>query len=409
MSQPDTGFVFGYPQDEPTTVDQAELDREAAQESAKAFLRDHLNVDTAQLTDALAAVYGDAYASGVIAALDLDGSKKPVPGVTLDIPTNAEEWGSYWSNWAPGSIAAANLLRDVNGGLAELLDQAGITIQGIAGTMLDRLGNLLALGVAQGDSIDAIANRLYNLVGDQARAYMIANTEVARAVTLGSMAQYRQDGITQGNLLTSPGACKECEAIASVNPQPLKDLYVPVHPNCRCSVSPELSSIPDASTLNSDLLTLGGAAAVTAAGEIDAGLLAGEEGESLASRAEDEFNALNPSQPDEQQTAPSQAIYEKDITDLLGENQGGGMLYEEQNTGAGMSALEQNTGAGDLNINQENAGGGLTQGQENQGGSGDADLLTADETQPTLEPETIAEPAPTPAPTKRTRKRVRTK
>lgn len=142
-----------------------------------------------------------------------------------------------WSAWTPGDADAA--LAAADGGLAELLDQAGITVRGISGTLLDQLGNVIADGLAAGDNLDSIASSLFGIVGDESRAERIAHTETARAVDVATMDTYAANGIGQYEVLVADGACSECEDIADGNPYPVDDGgQVPVHPWCRCASAP---------------------------------------------------------------------------------------------------------------------------------------------------------------------------
>jgi SPP1 gp7 family putative phage head morphogenesis protein len=151
--------------------------------------------------------------------------------------TSPAEGSSFWDEWVPGDIAAAELLSD--GGLAKLLARSNESIDGIEGMTLDRLGNLLADGVRSGDSVDKIARSLRGLVNDPHRAYAIANTETARAMSKASMDQYAASGVKEVDWLDSQDACQQCAAYAANGPYPLDDAPVlPPHVSCRCSYGP---------------------------------------------------------------------------------------------------------------------------------------------------------------------------
>lgn len=203
--------------------------------AARAFIQANVEPDTAALEDAIAQLVADAYASGSLALAQQQGVD-PLPIVATAY--GPASLASYWDSWTPGSADAAALLDD--GGLADLLAQAGITIQDIAGTTLDRLGTLLANGAAAGDSVETISRSLMDLLDDPVRAMTIANTEVARAVSTASLDTYAENGIEQWDWVLSPGACDECEDMESDNPHDLSDDHPPLHPNCRCAAAPVL-------------------------------------------------------------------------------------------------------------------------------------------------------------------------
>lgn len=204
--------------------------------AARAFIQANVQPDTAALEDAVAGLVADAYASGSLALAQQKGINALPIVATAYGP--AADLASYWDSWTPGSADAAALLD--NGGLADLLAQADITIKGIAGTTLDRLGTLLANGAAAGDSVETISRSLMDLLDDPVRAMTIANTEVARAVSTASLDTYGANGIEQWDWVLSPGACDECVDMEGDNPHPLDDDHPPLHPNCRCAAAPVL-------------------------------------------------------------------------------------------------------------------------------------------------------------------------
>lgn len=188
--------------------------------AAQAFTAASLDLNLSQVTDALSAVYGDAWQAGSLSA------EQAVNGLSVD-----------WDTWEPGNLDAAIKLSD--GGLQTLLTQAGQSIQGIQGTTLDRFGSLLAEGVLNGDSIDTIADSLFGFVNDPDRAYQIADTEVARAVQSASLDQYKSMGVVEADWLASPDACDDCQDYADGGPYTLDDFPdLPAHPSCRCSSAP---------------------------------------------------------------------------------------------------------------------------------------------------------------------------
>lgn len=209
-------------------------------QAARDWLLNNADPDTADLLDAIRAIYGDGIVTGAGTAAEATGT--PVLASLKDLLPDSDpadiDWAKFWDDWTPGSPAAAALLDD--GGFETLLDQAGITVKSIADTMLSQVGTALADGVRSGDSVTTIAKSITGMLSDPSRAQLIANTEVNRAVSTASIQTYTAAGLAQWELLTSPEACDECADIEDNNPHDLGDTddMPPVHPSCRCAVSP---------------------------------------------------------------------------------------------------------------------------------------------------------------------------
>jgi hypothetical protein len=202
--------------------------------AAQAFARAHGNLDLGPLKAALDAATSDAWQAGIMTATQQTGATVVAGLDGLGVPAN---WDDYWATWQPGNVDAAVKLAD--GGLADLLDQSGQRIQGIEDTTLDRFGSILADGALNGDSVDTIAGNLVDYLQDPARAFQIADTELARAVTSASMDAYLAAGVNLVDWLDSPDACDVCVDYAANGPYPLADFPgLPAHPRCRCSSSP---------------------------------------------------------------------------------------------------------------------------------------------------------------------------
>jgi hypothetical protein len=213
-------------------------------QAARAWLSDHANLSLDELLAAIQEIYGDGALLGMGTAAESIGVT--VTGAVADLLPGAAsspiDWPAVWDAWTPGNADAAALLN--SGGLADLLDSADVTVRGIADSMLDRLGNLLADGAASGESVDAIAGSMGDLIDDPDRAYMIADTELNRAVSQASLDTYGANDIAKWEWLTSPDACTDCEDLASTGPFDVDGDQPPppAHPLCRCSVSPVTDS-----------------------------------------------------------------------------------------------------------------------------------------------------------------------
>lgn len=208
-------------------------------------------LDTAALADTLGLMYEDAYLCGFhagVAQVRAAGGKVAA-AATGDATVAAESVD--WSAWSPGSPAAAALLdaEGDSGGLQALLDNAGVTIKGIEGTTLDTLGNTLADGAREGWSVSQLADEIDAIFDDEARSYMIADTELARSMTEATLASYEDNGISARTWLLSDGACPLCEENEGDGEVALDEDFTngdpPVHPFCVCAVAPVVPGVDD--------------------------------------------------------------------------------------------------------------------------------------------------------------------
>jgi ADP-ribose pyrophosphatase YjhB (NUDIX family) len=193
------------------------------------------NLSTDELDAAVRQIMADSYLAG------LHASAEQVPGAVIPGGLGTLTVSTDWGGWQPGNPSAA--LKVADGGLADLLDQAGITVQGIVGTVLDQVGNRIADGLAAGLPSDTIASSLEDIAGS--RAEIIAHTEVARAMTSASFSVYAANGVGEWDLITSAGACQVCLDAEAANPHLVSDQSdaPPLHPFCRCSSAPRADSI----------------------------------------------------------------------------------------------------------------------------------------------------------------------
>jgi len=205
-----------------------------AQQVQAALAADPNLAGTVDLEHLIRQVIVDGYLTGGHGAITQVGAAAVIgPDKTGQLIADTD-----WGAWSPGDTAAAEQVAD--GGMRALLDQAGVTVKSIVDTSLDRAGNLIADGLARGDSVDTIGRSLRDVVASPSRAEMIAHTETARAQTAASLQVYDQSGVTMWDLLPADGACPVCLAVAAANPHPVSDQSdaPPVHPRCRCAASP---------------------------------------------------------------------------------------------------------------------------------------------------------------------------
>jgi len=180
-----------------------------------------------------------AVAQGAVRSNVLMNNAKAV-NVLKDIYTA----GSY-----AGAVDAAQVVRSdavlAGKGLQNLLDKAGITIQGINDTTMTRISDSLLLGISQGMSARDIGTAIDLIINDPNRADIIAVTETNRAYNASAVDTYQSAGIEQFDWLAYDGACAECLDQELANPHDITDDYPPEHPSCRCTVA---AVLPDTST-----------------------------------------------------------------------------------------------------------------------------------------------------------------
>ena len=180
------------------------------------------------LRTTLQGLQADSWAAGAHAASIQTRAAPGVVQVAMP-PTD-------WDHWEPGHITAADLEDD--GGFQTLLQNAGITLDGIADSAARLVGDGIADGLRQGKSVTSIARTVASLVGSESRAELIAHTETARAMSQASMNLYQQVGVAEWDLITTAGACPICLDIAAANPHPVGSDAPPEHPRCRCAPAP---------------------------------------------------------------------------------------------------------------------------------------------------------------------------
>jgi SPP1 gp7 family putative phage head morphogenesis protein len=240
---------------------QKDAERDLLFSQVRAMLGDSGN--TKDLADALQQVLADGYMAGGHAAVRQLGAS----AVHMNTATGRAIMDHDWKHWIPGDTSAA--LKAADGGLRALLDTAGITVGGIANSVLDRIGNTVAAGLQAGLPTDAIGRAIREDVGNERRAEIIAQTESSRAVASATMETYAANGVTEWDLVISDTACDDCVLIEAGNPYPVGDdsNAPPVHPMCRCSLSPVVESIGEPAGEVGTGEPVGDLAPVEAAGE----------------------------------------------------------------------------------------------------------------------------------------------
>lgn len=208
---------------------------DAARDLARSFGR-LLTFDDKAFRDTLHELYVDAYLAGGKDALE---QTPDAHGPFVD-EINRIDWGA----WQPGHPDASRLVAD--GGFQRLLDSVGVRIKGIDDTTRNLIAKAVEDGLAQGWSVQQIADAIDAALQDPKRAHLIAVTEVNRAMSAASAAMYRDNGVPMWDLLTAADPCPICADIAAHNPHRWGDgtPLAPEHPQCRCAIAPHYEEGP---------------------------------------------------------------------------------------------------------------------------------------------------------------------
>jgi SPP1 gp7 family putative phage head morphogenesis protein len=208
------------------------------------------------LTAVLAGAYAEGYLIGDRSATAMLGIAKDAADDAVDTATITADWGG----WTPGDTQAATLILGNDGlgaGLQQLLDDSGITIKSIGAGRFDELAQSLALSLERGDSADTLARDLRDILDNASRAGNIAMTEINRAVSAATLANYQANGVEAKDWLTAADGrvCAICDGNADDGPIPLGavfssgDAAPPAHPGgCRCALGPAIITPAEAST-----------------------------------------------------------------------------------------------------------------------------------------------------------------
>ena len=203
---------------------------------ARDWVKVHATVNKKPLLDAIRRVYADGYVFGdvysrQILAMMLKTKKAPeAPKVGV----------VNWDTWTPGNRGAAELLKP-SGGLQNLLNRAGITIDEISNTKLNQIGTILSTALEQGLPPREVSILVDQIVDDPVKALSIAQTEMSRAVVQSELENYRDSGVEMVEWLVAD-PCDECAVNEEQSPIAIDESWEngdpPVHPNCMCDVAP---------------------------------------------------------------------------------------------------------------------------------------------------------------------------
>jgi 8-oxo-dGTP pyrophosphatase MutT (NUDIX family) len=179
-----------------------------------------------------------------------------------DLAESTAESVVDWAGWEPGDYDAAALVAD-GPGLLRLLERWGLSIlQSVAETKLDALTQQIASALAEGQSASQLASSITSLLSVPARAPVIAQTELARAITCGTLDVYQRNGVDKKEWLVAPdeGVCAICRENEANGAIPVTQAFLsgvdgpPGHPRCRCCLVPAVVNSFDLTSLQSQPL-----------------------------------------------------------------------------------------------------------------------------------------------------------
>jgi hypothetical protein len=227
ISQVQEDWASAHPNSESMTTEQA-----------RQWARTNVRVNSEPLMTAFRTLYLESYLLGEDIAMNSIAKAKINKAPTKQQLQRAV--GINWDNWKAGNRAAALLVNKPRG-LSTLLDNRGVTIQGINRTTLDRIGTRLANALAEGLPPSEVD--LSDFFDDSERALAIAQTEMSRAVATASRQLYEESGVELVEWIVAD-PCDLCQENADVSPIRIDDTFPsgdtepPAHPNCVCDISP---------------------------------------------------------------------------------------------------------------------------------------------------------------------------
>lgn len=167
-----------------------------------------------------------------------------------------------WGDWTPGDARVAAAILNGSGryaGLRQMLESGDLTIRSIAVHRVEELARVLSEAADGGWSAGKTERALRDVLTDPQWARMVAITEVSRASSAASLAQYARNGVDGKDWMTAADqrVCPECHENEAQGPIPAKDYFQdgsdapPGHPICRCAIAPDwlADSAPGSTTI----------------------------------------------------------------------------------------------------------------------------------------------------------------
>ena len=224
----------------------------------------------AELVNALRPYLSDALTQGVNLGLDTVGKAVAASGAGGSDPD--DPFGRIIDD--PFNVARDDLRAYAQ---SESVRLARTAASGVNRYTSVRVGEILGDGIADGETIDQLADRVQNWAGEKGdaerstrlRAVTIARTEAQRATRTAELEAWKSTGIVEGKTwLLAPDPCEFCEAASKAFEKDAVGLdqpfyqkgetltgadggelaldyeaidSPPLHPNCRCSMIPKLA------------------------------------------------------------------------------------------------------------------------------------------------------------------------
>lgn len=208
-----------------------------------------------RVTEAIAPAVEDIVTEGALvgsrsARAQLDAVEESMGDV--DLSDHALTLTVDWDGWEPGNADAARQVLSDDGRddlLSQLWADAGITIKSVAEHRVDEIAAVLSEALERGASVEETATALRGVLDDANWAEMTAWTELNRATSAATLAEYERDGIGASEWMTAfdQRVCPRCKKNEDHGPVPLGELYPsgdrhpPGHPRCRCGLLPVIA------------------------------------------------------------------------------------------------------------------------------------------------------------------------
>lgn len=224
----------------------------------------HGDMSTAQLTfmllkeSCVACQCGDCLEHGLHKAFGIDDIMSLIDWSLIadDIREELEVAGEAGveDGFVQLDVVDQSLISETNAGARDYAKEraaelVGTGDQSIAETTRDALRQLITASFEENTDADDLIDAIQGSgIFGEARATMIARTEINRAELSGNLAAYDQMDVDLVDWVNGEEACDECQGYEDDGPYSLdeaNDLLDETHPNCRCGIVPHLSDDSD--------------------------------------------------------------------------------------------------------------------------------------------------------------------